>query len=577
MPPTILRARVRIARRAALRTLPLAVLITAGTGLMLSVSPLVRTVPGRDSGVFLYVASVILDGGLPYRDVWDHKPPAIYYLDALGLALTGRSLWGVWIVQTVFVCSAIVLGFTLMRKAFGSMPAFFGSVAWISTLGLLLIWENYPEEYALPLQFGSLYLLHKAEMSHQTLWRRLLIMGAIGMLAAASFLLKPTLVGTHISIVALLLFRGLDKARRLLSALADSGSIFTGAVLVLVPTTVYFWSGGVMGLAFDAVFRYNFFYLAASSGGRLLSVLSGIGGLPALSGAPALALLAWAALCKDILGRWARNRVPASPLYAGSGRDVISGASGDGGRELLSMLGLIAFPIELLLVATPGRSYGYYYTAWLPIIGILCALFACGVLSAGESWTLRSIWAPWARVGCLCAFLPVLIGIPAVAISERISAPVSTAATRLEAVRYITAHTSAADRVLIWGAEPGVNFVAQRSSPTRFVYQYPLFTRGYSDAALIRAFLLDIESNQPALIIDASSSDKITPPLEKEQRTQWSPILVYALPVGFDSVLHYLSTNYERVGTLEPDGWGTYARKPPEDASEKLSFQRVKP
>ena len=41
--------------------------------------------PQEDAGVFLYAAQVLLDGGLPYRDVWDHKPPLIYVLDTYKL------------------------------------------------------------------------------------------------------------------------------------------------------------------------------------------------------------------------------------------------------------------------------------------------------------------------------------------------------------------------------------------------------------------------------------------------------------------------------------------------------------
>src|SRR5256885_12737839 len=50
---------------------------------------------GRDSSVFLYVARRVQEGGGPYRDVWDHKPPLIYYLDVIGLALADRGVPGV--------------------------------------------------------------------------------------------------------------------------------------------------------------------------------------------------------------------------------------------------------------------------------------------------------------------------------------------------------------------------------------------------------------------------------------------------------------------------------------------------
>jgi hypothetical protein len=39
------------------------------------------------------------------------------------------------------------------------------------------------------------------------------------------------------------------------------------------------------------------------------------------------------------------------------------------------------------------------------------------------------------------------------------------------------------DHILVWGAETSIHFVSGRPSPTRFVYQYPLYTPGYHTAA----------------------------------------------------------------------------------------------
>src|ERR1043165_359368 len=66
-------------------------------------NPVNMTLPSRDSGVFLYVGWRFLSGDIPYRDVWDHKPPLVYFVDALGLTLTPPSLWGVWLLQIVFI------------------------------------------------------------------------------------------------------------------------------------------------------------------------------------------------------------------------------------------------------------------------------------------------------------------------------------------------------------------------------------------------------------------------------------------------------------------------------------------
>ena len=52
-------------------------------GVLITTSPICQAVPGKDSGVFLYIGDRILNGEIPYRDVWDHKPPAIYYFDLI--------------------------------------------------------------------------------------------------------------------------------------------------------------------------------------------------------------------------------------------------------------------------------------------------------------------------------------------------------------------------------------------------------------------------------------------------------------------------------------------------------------
>lgn len=536
--------------------LPVLVLLAAGGALMLTVSPLVRIVPGRDSGVFLYVASVILDGGLPYRDVWDHKPPGIYYLNVLGLILGGHSLWGIWIIQTLFVATAIVLGFALMKKALGIVPSLFGSVAWISTLGLLLIWDNYPEEYALPLQFASLYFYYQAERSQQSSRGRALAMASIGILAAACFLLKPTLIGTQLAIALLLVYRSHFAKRRPARILHDLGAVCLGILLVLAPVTAYFSAQGALGEAVDAIFRYGVLYSAAPVVDRLLSVISGLGGLPALSGAPALALIAWARICRHTVQRCGRLLTPdlLPPINANMS-NISSTCQSRDGPEILSTLALITLPIEFLLVAISGRSYGYYYTAWLPIIGVLCALFAYELIGACTDRVAR------AGVGCLCALLPVMIGVPAAAVVNRLNTPMWTAMTRAEAIHYIAANTSATDSVLIWGAEPGVNFAAERRSPTRFVYQYPLYTRGYADASIVKRFLREIDADPPSLIIDASSSDRITLPIHNSAQQQWVPVLVYDLPLVMGEVLEYIGSHYEFVGSLGPDRWQVYAGK----------------
>lgn len=54
--------------------------------------PSVEYAFGRDQAIFHYIGREWLAGSLPYRDAFDTKPPAIYLLHALLVALTGGSI-----------------------------------------------------------------------------------------------------------------------------------------------------------------------------------------------------------------------------------------------------------------------------------------------------------------------------------------------------------------------------------------------------------------------------------------------------------------------------------------------------
>jgi hypothetical protein len=92
------------------------------------------TLPSRDSGVFLYVGWRVLSGDVPYRDVWDHKPPLVYFVDALGISLSPGSLWGIWILEIVFIFFTLFWIYRLLDRELGIYAALAGSI--ILTSGL---------------------------------------------------------------------------------------------------------------------------------------------------------------------------------------------------------------------------------------------------------------------------------------------------------------------------------------------------------------------------------------------------------------------------------------------------------
>lgn len=467
--------------------------------------------PAEDAGVFFYAAQRLLDGGAPYRDIWDHKPPGVYLIDAVGLALARQT--GVWLVQIAFLAVASFLGYRALRREFGGTPAFVGSIAWLVALPRLFLeygQTSFVEFYALPFQFGALLL------STLPLTRARAL--GIGVLGGASLLLKPTLVGVWIAIGVILLLR---ERRR---AAAPVILIAFGALVPLAAVVLWAVARGVLGDMIDQALVYNRAYAAfASVSERIDTVLEGLR-LTLPSGLALIAVAAWLyALLK-------RRSDP--PLLA---------------------IALVAFPLEIAL-STWGRGYHYYFIAWLPAMAILAA-FAVS--------EFQRVAAPRIALPALALAVLAMAALPALLV---VRLALTTDAGRFRsAAAFVAANTRPADTVLVWGSHGEVLFLADRRSPTRYVYQYAaLATRGYATPARVDELLADLERERPALILDASADSFVTPPLDLAGLRTWvSPEAQYALQPQLERVVQFIARSYERAGTEPATGWPLWRLRTP--------------
>jgi hypothetical protein len=469
--------------------------------------------PAEDSGVFFYAAQRLLDGGVPYRDIWDHKPPGVYFVDAAGLALGGRT--GVWLVQVAFLIAAALLGYRALRSEFGPTAALVGSLAWLVTLPRLFLefaQTSFVEFYALPLQFGALLLLKESRTL--TTVRGI----AIGVLGGAALLLKPTLIGLWLAIGVVMLIWQRRRAFLPLAAVA------VGVLLPLAIVAAWAAARGVLGELVDQALVYNRDYAAfAPISDRVDAVLSGLR-LTLPSGLVVVAAGAW--------------------LYALATRRF---------APTLLAVALVAFPIELAL-STWGRGYHYYYIAWLPSMAILAAFAVSEVLRVVPARVARPLLTLALLAMCL---LPGLL-------VARLSMTMDFGPARAAAV-YVAANTRPTDTVLIWGSHTEVLFLAGRRSPTRYVYQYAaLATRGYATPARVEELLADLRRTRPVLVLDASGDSFVTPPLDVAGFRAWvSPEPQYAPLPDLERVVEFIIANYERTGTEPATGWPVWRLRAP--------------
>ena len=85
--------------------------LAAAAALLILRLPSLMQPMGADQGLYAYIGDRILEGGLPYRDAWDQKPPAIHYTYA---AL--RAMWpGDGVIAAADLAAAGIVAWLLDR------------------------------------------------------------------------------------------------------------------------------------------------------------------------------------------------------------------------------------------------------------------------------------------------------------------------------------------------------------------------------------------------------------------------------------------------------------------------------
>lgn len=422
----------------------------------------------RDSGVFLYIGWRILNGDIPYRDVWDHKGPIIYYLDALGLFLSPGNTWGVWGIEFLFLFTAVGLSFILLKKTFGFFPALAGLYLWLLTFFITFAGGNLTTEYTIAFQFLLLYLIYRNE-NNPINWHFFLF----GFISGLIFLTRQNGVGLSVAYAAYLLFHEISN-RRYRQLFLIYSKMFAGLLAIVLPVVIYFAVNKALYQFWDAAFVYNYFYSAArDTSDRLYAIQFGYTWL-SQTGFAQLTLLGWILALIWLIRQQYLKQPPSAFLWTA----------------------LIGLPVELAFVSVGGRPRIPYFLSLLPV---------CTILSTFLFWRSSQLLK-------MLNFSPKIVGVLAlisIAIAmfiqsswyinsakgyHRIIDPNGTA-------KYIQENSSPNDYVLILGAETAINFFARRTSPTRYAYQYPLYYKDYASVDLLDEFFQNILDKKPKFIV----------------------------------------------------------------------------
>lgn len=467
---------------------------------------------GRDSGMYAYVGSHLLQGKTPYLTAWEHKPPAIFFINAAGLWLGGGTRWGIWAVELLFLLGASLTAFEALKRFFGVWPALLACLLWLPGLSLVLEGGNFTEEYSLLFSFAALLLFSRLLRDPESLW----LHAALGLVFGLSVLTRPNNAGVPLTIILTELLLVALRRRPLAPTLRGLAATGVGFIVPLAAAAGYFASRGALQAAFDAGFIYNLSY-----GGQADFAGAFISGIHNLGFAAGVGLIGLWLAFEGLLGQ-VRSRA-FDPLLLWLGLDFI---------------------VEVALSGLSGLNYPHYFMCWLPWIAVAAALVFERLFASSSQWFQRFS-------------LPVLLAaILALALSSLNTLAVYAGAfgrlaARTDAVRsellpeYVNEHTQPGQTVLVWGGEAGVNFLSGRDAPTAH-FQYGILVPSPITDRISLQFYQDLTSHPPAMILDGSLGDSSGDlvPLSTPNPVEWSAAHHQYAPLYLQQFFNFVHTNY---------------------------------
>ncbi len=461
--------------------------------------PVLRYPIGRDQATYSVIAEGLLKGKLLYLNLWDNKPPGIFYIYTLIVTIFGRSMWFVGVLDFLYL---LVIGYFIYRFA----EKYLGSAAGAISAVVYAVWHErgdyanaaQPETFILLLVFAAYFLLAAREKlpGHRHF--------AAGVLIGLAFWIKYN-AGIFLVLLAFLPYLDtsrLDREPRRLGLMIPWNVWVRFAVILAegFAATValglaYFWVAGSWAaleqVQFEVLPRYAemayshtpyYFFWAL---GQISSNLK-----PGVEAAAAAALaIAW----------WRRELASLTPV-------------------------LLAAAAGFIATASQLRMHSYYFEVCFPFFAMLCAYLPVKLFEGVRALTERcvALRMTLARALLWVVFVDLLyfpiphpllswtadvrglvfwIKNPRKSYAEYWRAhPVEHLAGQIQLIHYVQANTEPSDKIFIWGTAPLIYFMTGREPASRFVSNLGPIS-AWAPPEWRAQLVQEIEANSPRLII----------------------------------------------------------------------------
>lgn len=468
--------------------------VTCWAVIVLSAAQVLLFSFGRDQSIYAVVADGILHGKMPYRDVWDFKPPGIYLVYALAQAAFGKTMLASRLLEVIGLV-AMVFGFrALAGSFFGSrrVGVIGGALAALIHAQLEFWHTGQPETYGAYLTVAAL-VLTVGDVGQK---RRVLSWTLVGMLFGAAFLLKPPLGGGAIVCAAYLARGEYRRTGERLSALWPFVVVGLASFVPIALVALWFRARGAWDALYWTMFEFTPGYTKLGWSGR-----------------GAAEMFYWA--LEEVFFRF--SALAAAGVIAAI---VIRPMHSREREGIFLLLGVIS--VHLAGIAMQGKFFQYHYAATLPLVAFIAGLglyklwrrvLAGGaggilayasfiVVAASMRIAVRDLGSFWDRSILRTGYLLHLSGIHSRELLDRELYKVAD--YNLDADREVALdvarRTRPGARIFVWGFEPGIYWMSDREPASRFIYDVAQRVQWERERAR-RELMDDLSANPPEAIV----------------------------------------------------------------------------
>lgn len=445
-------------------------------------APFLGTPFERDEGVYATVAQGLLSGQIPYRDLFDNKPPLVYAWYALSFLVFGEQVFAPRLFAAALLAGAAFVIFLQVRLLFPPRVAYLAAGLFALAMGVpyVALHANTEALMMLPLM-ASLLAFTLGITGERPGWFAL-----AGALASLALMTKQVAVWNLLVLLIVAPWWRLKQGHSGLQVILPSLWTAGAALTVIAVTLAPFAAWGALDDFFYANVVYNFGYVGLTSyAERIFHVKRAL--LFALYFVGATAPL----VAGSLAGLALTLRKSLSPAH---------------------VLAVAWAAASALGVSMGGRFYPHYFLQIVPSLAFFSALALDRHLAALPQLPPRPLLAAAGGLVFVALATNGLLWVAPRATEERLSDDVyyqkEWEASSRELAEYIAARTSPDDRILNYGREGQLYFYADRLPATRFFYDWAY---GY-DPDTLTTTIKDLKADPPSIVIDT-----VLPPLFKPE------------------------------------------------------------